>query len=562
MKKILILNGSPKENRGNTYVLVDNFIKGMKEANEVLEIKEYNTNSLNVNECTGCFSCWTRSPGQCIFNDDATLIMKDYIDADIIIYSTPLYYYSMTASLKKVIDRMLPLNKPYMVKKGELYTHPKRFEEKEHKFVLISTAGFPDRQDFDNLIGNFKQFTDDKLDALILCAGAELLKIEELKKVTAPFIDGVKKSGYEFIRFGKISEETKKIIENNLVDTKLFVDMANQHWNVAGETPPTEEEAHGVTNEAIENIKIDSIEKTKMFNNIKGMTTVFNANVANNMKAVLEFHFTDISESCQLKIENNQCEFLEKNLEIPTTTIKTSTKIWQDIVDGVLDGASALMEGKYKVTGDFSLMMKMNAIFPTSEEPEVRENPDRGFLKFIPPMLWLSLISFVPWYFMWISPSFLSAKIALVLSLLIYFYRKNFIELGTFDKGNVIFFSFTWLWALVDNSSFMINIGQISSLGLAIIWAYSLTTKSPLTSLYSQYGYDKTIRDSELFFNINKIITVFWVITYISQVILRILIPNNQMFLQNIVIYGLLVLAGLFTASFPNKYVNKTLVEA
>ena len=64
MENVLVLNGSPKGNQGNTAKLVYKFIQGLKESIPHLAVENVQLHNQNINHCFGCFSCWTKTPGE------------------------------------------------------------------------------------------------------------------------------------------------------------------------------------------------------------------------------------------------------------------------------------------------------------------------------------------------------------------------------------------------------------------------------------------------------------------------------------------------------------------
>lgn len=117
--KILVINGSPKGSRSNTYKLTKAFLAGMKEKvniqKETFEVKEIHVNQQEIHPCLGCFSCWSKTPGICCIQDDMQEIIQKLLWADITIWSFPLYYFTVPGGLKKLIDRQLPMVQPFMV---------------------------------------------------------------------------------------------------------------------------------------------------------------------------------------------------------------------------------------------------------------------------------------------------------------------------------------------------------------------------------------------------------------------------------------------------------------
>jgi len=238
--KILVLNGSPRKEKGNTQILVNYFIKGAESVGANCETVY--VSGLNINNCRGCFACWKNTPGKCVIKDDMEQIIDKMRQADLIVYATPLYHFGMTADLKKAIERTLPVVYPYIVNNGVKYSHPKRYKDFPEKFVIISTCGFPERLNFKSMMDNFNDITNKKIIGQILCTAGEFLK-SPLKDYIQWYFDAVVKAGVEVVKKGTITTETSRILEQNFVDIETFLKYANSSWGVEGEEAPTVEEA-------------------------------------------------------------------------------------------------------------------------------------------------------------------------------------------------------------------------------------------------------------------------------------------------------------------------------
>lgn len=100
MKKILILSASPRKG-GNSDLLCDEFARGAAEAGH--EVEKIRLAEKNVGFCQGCYAC--RKLKKCFQNDDANELVEKMLSADVIVLATPVYFYSMDAQLKALIDR-------------------------------------------------------------------------------------------------------------------------------------------------------------------------------------------------------------------------------------------------------------------------------------------------------------------------------------------------------------------------------------------------------------------------------------------------------------------------
>lgn len=100
MKRILILSGSPRKN-GNSDILCDEFARGAREAGH--EVEKLRIAEKRIGYCRACYAC--RGTGVCAINDDMADILQKMIDADVIVLASPVYFYSIDAQLKALIDR-------------------------------------------------------------------------------------------------------------------------------------------------------------------------------------------------------------------------------------------------------------------------------------------------------------------------------------------------------------------------------------------------------------------------------------------------------------------------
>ena len=101
MKKVLILSGSPRKG-GNSDILCDRFAEGAREVGRSVE--KVRVAEKKVGYCRACYYCRTHG-GECAVKDDMAEILQSMIEADVIVLASPVYFYSIDAQLKAVIDR-------------------------------------------------------------------------------------------------------------------------------------------------------------------------------------------------------------------------------------------------------------------------------------------------------------------------------------------------------------------------------------------------------------------------------------------------------------------------
>ena len=140
--RILVLNGSPKK-KSDTFRLTDAFLKGLNRVGEH-EVYIVNVIDKKIAPCHGCFSCWQLEDGHCVIPDDQNAILDVYREADVIIWSFPLYCYGMPSHLKAVLDRTIPLVKMKMVQQPDGTVRHEALVDFSHiHTVVICGCGFP-----------------------------------------------------------------------------------------------------------------------------------------------------------------------------------------------------------------------------------------------------------------------------------------------------------------------------------------------------------------------------------------------------------------------------------
>ena len=99
-KKVLIISSTPRKG-GNSDKLCDAFAEGAKEAGN--KVEKVRISDLKIGYCTGCYAC--QKAGKCAIKDDARKVIDKMMAADVIVLASPVYFYSICAQLKALIDR-------------------------------------------------------------------------------------------------------------------------------------------------------------------------------------------------------------------------------------------------------------------------------------------------------------------------------------------------------------------------------------------------------------------------------------------------------------------------
>jgi multimeric flavodoxin WrbA len=233
--KVLALNASPLMERGNTALLLNPFLEGMRE--EGCDIELIHTCKLHVRPCLGDRACWTRTPGKCVQNDDVRALLPKFQNADIIVFATPVYVDGMPGTLKNLIDRLLPTLEPYFTMRGEHCRHQPRPPHKHSKVVLISNCGFWEMDNFDPLVMHIKAICKNTcweyVGALLRPHGEAFGYMVRHGVEIQDVLTAAKNAGRELAKTGKISEENLRTVSRELVPLETYVEMTNRGFKQA-----------------------------------------------------------------------------------------------------------------------------------------------------------------------------------------------------------------------------------------------------------------------------------------------------------------------------------------
>lgn len=101
-KKIVVITGSPRKN-GNSFAMTQAFIEALEKKRH--EVTRFDAAMKNVGGCHACETCF-KTGKACSYDDDFNMIAPDILEADTVVFSMPVYWYSIPAQIKAVVDKM------------------------------------------------------------------------------------------------------------------------------------------------------------------------------------------------------------------------------------------------------------------------------------------------------------------------------------------------------------------------------------------------------------------------------------------------------------------------
>lgn len=351
--KVIAVNSSARVGGlSKTELMLNKLIEGMKQADAEVEI--VNLKEKKIKYCIGCYTCWSKTPGRCIHNDDmSNEIFPRFLEADLAVLATPLYHFTVNAALKTFIERTLPAIEPFIRQKNGQSYHPLRGR---HPFMsILSVAGFPDEWVFDQMSSYIKFLYGKGLAAEIYRPGAELLVNPMFKDKLDDVLDATRQAGYELATGLKINDETMARIRQPVENPEPLFEIANSMWEICNEEGLTPAQFYE---------KSYLPRPSSMESFLVLMQMGFNAEKAVNDNVVVQFDFSgNVEGSCSIAIRNGKLDADVAKAENPDLTIIAPFDVWMDVITRKLDGQQAFMENKWRVEGDMGRMEIFQRLF-------------------------------------------------------------------------------------------------------------------------------------------------------------------------------------------------------
>ena len=154
-KKVVVLSTSLRTN-SNSELLAKSFVDGAKDSGN--EVKYISLKNKDIRFCIGCLVC--QKTGHCVIKDDVADIMNSVLEADVVVWSTPIYYFEMSGQMKTLIDRLNPM-----------YSKDYKFRD----VYLLATAAEEGNEIFEKVITGLNGWIDcfekTSIKGTVLCGG-------------------------------------------------------------------------------------------------------------------------------------------------------------------------------------------------------------------------------------------------------------------------------------------------------------------------------------------------------------------------------------------------------
>ena len=379
---IVAVNGSPHGGIGSTSLMIE--MLRLTLAQEGFELEVIHLADLDIRYCTGCGFCMEK--GKCWIDDDHRQVTAKLLAAQGIILASPVYFFSVTGQMKTFLDRSLA------------YGHKPRSTWKPGLAVCVSAGlGETDVASYLGfLLRTYGAFPVGTLTAMAVQPGAFWGK-EAVEARAVDLARDLARAIKENRRYPATDRDLRYYqFMGSLVQSQKETVMKHdfKHWQEQGlyegfeayiqqspaEVPydpamretwikeMIEQQKNKKKAQAGEDKKETAAPRAsaaKTCRELLGMMPLaFNASAAEGLAAVYQFEVHgDETFVAHLRIAGGVCTYHEGPAEKPNLIIKTPADVWLKISRGELNGQHSFMDGRYKVEGDMTLLLKMNRLF-------------------------------------------------------------------------------------------------------------------------------------------------------------------------------------------------------
>ena len=228
--KVLAINGSPHKGKGNTALILDPFLEGLRDGGAEVELLY--TRDLHINPCLGCFGCWIKTSGKCVQEDDMAGLLPRLRQADVWVLATPLYFDGASGPVKNLMDRMTAFLRLAAEVRDGRSRHLVEEEVQGGKVVLVSNCGLWEISNFDPLVTQVKGFCQhvqrEFAGALLRPHGQTLRDLLRQGEPVHDVLEAAGEAGRELARDGRIYGETLIAVGRPLLSLEEYVERVNE----------------------------------------------------------------------------------------------------------------------------------------------------------------------------------------------------------------------------------------------------------------------------------------------------------------------------------------------
>lgn len=228
---ILVINGSPRADKGITEVVTRKFLEGCALHGATSEVV-YVT-KCRLSACAGELACYfTGSPRCQVFrDDDGTALAKKWIEADRIVLASPLHFNSVTSHITRFLERLIAISDPLYIENHGFPTHKVPYEPKPS--AIIGVCAYPGVHNFalfrEVMLNYQRVFWLEPGGAVLVPMSRDLTVLgasNPRRKEVTRVVDAITRAGREWMEGGEIPPETEEDISR---DTDLYEKLLGEY---------------------------------------------------------------------------------------------------------------------------------------------------------------------------------------------------------------------------------------------------------------------------------------------------------------------------------------------
>jgi multimeric flavodoxin WrbA len=212
--KVVALNGSPRGMKSGTAAMIEALLGGFSSQGSIA--KHIRLSDMNIAHCSGCYTCWSTTPGVCIHNDDMKRIVWEIQDANVLVFGTPLYFNNVSGTLKDFFDRLTASG-------GD----PRNKNDREGRvapgYIMVSNCGYPYRSQFEVIslwINRIGSMTKSKILAEFYTTNGMALSAptKEQMDCRSNYLQFLKDCGRDLARDMTLKKEHEELLTRNILE--------------------------------------------------------------------------------------------------------------------------------------------------------------------------------------------------------------------------------------------------------------------------------------------------------------------------------------------------------
>ncbi len=357
--RTLIIRGNPRP-IGYTRQMTDLVVQGLREVHA--QVKDVTLSDLTLLPCRGCYHCWQITPGQCVHGDDMGPLLEEVRRAEVMIWTTPVYYFSMSALLKTFIERCFPLyaHGQGVTRRGRTRNRLRYPEEWQNKKLITLLVGaLRDPAAYQPALDTFEWIAD----SFDFELGGQLVRPESyLADYPLSKPKTIKRIRTAFLQAGREAGTTGRLSPETLANASLPVSPDEQHFRDYSEIYWTH--ALPLGDEGLVPSKVQKHVAYDVRILMREMVRAFDPRAAAHPNVTVQFLFPDRQLAFVVRVDHGQCALEEATDPNPDLTVRCDARTWASLFVDRVDVRELLKNHRITLEGDKSLFRRLERWFP------------------------------------------------------------------------------------------------------------------------------------------------------------------------------------------------------